>query len=164
MASELLENAMKFSYAPLQYAISIEMYLEEDQIIFYATNSVDPKTIEDFQTFIQRLLTEDTHKLYLEQLTRNAEHDAMEVVLDIFDVQEILSKFFFSDLIGKFMLNDLVKHVGRVAKRIRTPSLGPRMLRYSSCRFKGDYSYEKTLNKSTHISKSWDNPTRKWDR
>jgi hypothetical protein len=76
MANELLENALKFSYAPSQYAISIEMYLEEDKITFYATNSVDPKTIEDFQTFIQRLLTENTQELYMEQLTRNAEDDA----------------------------------------------------------------------------------------
>jgi hypothetical protein len=75
MANELLENALKFSYAPSQYAISVQMYLEEDKITFYATNSVDPKTVEDFQTFIQRLLTENTHELYMEQLTRNTEDD-----------------------------------------------------------------------------------------
>lgn len=32
IANELLENAMKFSYAPSQHAISIDVYLDEDAI------------------------------------------------------------------------------------------------------------------------------------
>ena len=73
IANELLENAMKFNYAPSPHPVSIEMYLEEDKISLYVTNSVHPQTIADFQNFIQRLLTEDTDELYMKQLTRNAE-------------------------------------------------------------------------------------------
>src|SRR5687768_13187016 len=72
MANELLENAMKFSYAPSQHTVSIEMFLEADVISLYATNSLDPATLEGFQAYIQRLLTEDPDELYMEQLERNA--------------------------------------------------------------------------------------------
>jgi len=73
IANELLENAMKFNYAPSEHPVSIEMYLAEDQLSLYVTNSVNPQTISDFQTFIQRLLTENTDELYMEQLMRNIE-------------------------------------------------------------------------------------------
>ncbi len=73
IANELLENAVKFSYAPSQHAISL-MYLEADAISLYVTNSVDPKSLVAFQQCIQRLLTEGIlHDLYLEQLMGNAE-------------------------------------------------------------------------------------------
>jgi hypothetical protein len=73
IANELLENAMKFAYAPSLYAISLAMYLEPDAISLYVTNSVDPQALATFQLCIQRLLTEDPHDLYMEQLRRNAE-------------------------------------------------------------------------------------------
>ena len=73
IANELLENAMKFSYAPSQYAISLAMYLEADAISLYVTNSVDPKSLVAFQQCIQRLLTEDPNDLYMEQLRGNVE-------------------------------------------------------------------------------------------
>jgi hypothetical protein len=73
IANELLENAMKFSYAPSQHAISLAMYLEADAISLYVTNSVDPKSLVAFQQCIQRLLTEDPNDLYMEQLTSNVE-------------------------------------------------------------------------------------------
>jgi hypothetical protein len=75
IANELLENAMKFSYAPSHYAISLAMYLESDAISLYVTNSVDPQALATFQQCIQRLLTEEPHDLYMEQLLRNAEAD-----------------------------------------------------------------------------------------
>ena len=59
IANELLENAMKFSYAPSHYPISLGMYLEPDAISLYVTNSVDPQALATFQQCIQRLLTED---------------------------------------------------------------------------------------------------------
>ena len=73
IANELLENAMKFSHSPSQHAISVDVYLDEDAISLYVTNSVNPNSLEDFQRFIQRLVTEDTDELFLEQLTHNAE-------------------------------------------------------------------------------------------
>lgn len=83
IANELLENAMKFNYAPSEHPVSIEMYLAEDQVSLYVTNSVNPQTIADFQTFIQRLLTEDTDELYMEQLMRNAEEEDTEEETDV---------------------------------------------------------------------------------
>ena len=69
VANELLENAMKFSYAPSQHAISIVMYLEADAVSFYVTNSIDPHAAASFQQAIERLLAEDIDSLYMEQLT-----------------------------------------------------------------------------------------------
>src|SRR5919202_6195572 len=60
VANELLENAMKFSYAPSQHAISVVMYLEADAVSFYVTNSVDPHAVAAFQQTIESLLTENT--------------------------------------------------------------------------------------------------------
>jgi hypothetical protein len=78
VANELLENAMKFSYAPSQHAIGIAMYLEADAVSLYVTNSVDPHAVASFQQTIARLLTEDIDALYLEQLTCNAESDSTD--------------------------------------------------------------------------------------
>jgi hypothetical protein len=75
IANELLENAVKFSYVPSHYAISLAMYLEPDAISLYVTNSVDPQALATFQQCIQRLLTEDPHDLYMKQLLHNAEAD-----------------------------------------------------------------------------------------
>lgn len=75
VANELLENAMKFSYAPSQHAISIAMYLESDAVSLYVTNSVDPHAVTLFQQAIARLLTEDIDTLYMEQLMHNAASD-----------------------------------------------------------------------------------------
>lgn len=75
IANELLENAMKFSDMPSQHAVYLSIYLEEKTISLYVTNSIDPNTIETFQHFIHRLLTEDTDTLYMEQLSRNAAGD-----------------------------------------------------------------------------------------
>src|SRR5437899_4498177 len=76
VANELLENAMKFSYAPSQHAISIAMYLEAEAVSLYVTNSVDPHAVAAFQQTIARLLTEDIDTLYLAQLTHNAVSDS----------------------------------------------------------------------------------------
>jgi hypothetical protein len=78
VANELLENAMKFSYASAQHAIGLAMYLGPDAVSLYVTNSVDPHAVESFQQIIARLLTEDIDTLYLEQLTHNAESGSAE--------------------------------------------------------------------------------------
>jgi hypothetical protein len=72
IANELLENAMKFSYAQSQHTVTIEMFLDVDAIKLYTVNSIAPDKIGAFQQFIGRLLTEDTDALYTEQLERNA--------------------------------------------------------------------------------------------
>lgn len=75
VANELLENAMKFSYAPAQHAIGLAMYLEANAVNLYVMNSVDPQAVAAFQQTIARLLAEDIDVLYLAQLTHNAASD-----------------------------------------------------------------------------------------
>lgn len=77
IANEVLENAMKFSYAShCSHMVSIEMFLEADAVSLYTSNCIDPDKIAPFQAYIQRLLTEDPDALYMEQLERNADDDA----------------------------------------------------------------------------------------
>ncbi len=71
IANELLENAIKFSYKPSSYPMSICLYLSNDALRFYVKNSVNPETVGQFQHLIQRLLTEDLDELYLRQLEGN---------------------------------------------------------------------------------------------
>lgn len=71
LANELLENAMKYNYASPEYPVSISMHLAQDNIRFYAINSVNPNAVATFQAFIRRLLTDDTHELWMNQLTKN---------------------------------------------------------------------------------------------
>lgn len=75
IANEVIENAMKYSYAPSRHTVSIEMFLESDSINLYTNNSIDPAKLEPFQKFIQRLLTEDPDELYMEQLESNADDE-----------------------------------------------------------------------------------------
>lgn len=73
IANELLENAMKYSYAPVHHAVSIGMLLDQDKVRFYVTNSIDPEQTRAFQSFIYRLLMEDPDELYMEQLLSDEE-------------------------------------------------------------------------------------------
>lgn len=75
IVNELLENAMKFSYTPAKKRIRIGMHLDENEIHFYVTNNIDPKTVKTFQATIQELLTEDPDELMMRQLTRHAESE-----------------------------------------------------------------------------------------
>lgn len=72
IANELLENAMKFSHAPANHSVTIEMFLDADVIRLYTVNGIAPERIAPFQFFAEQLLTSDTQALYLEQLERNA--------------------------------------------------------------------------------------------
>jgi hypothetical protein len=71
VANELLENVMKFSFKPADIPVSLGLYLHEDAFRFYARNAVDPQGVEAFQVRIQRLLTEDTGELFMQQLEKN---------------------------------------------------------------------------------------------
>ena len=75
IANELLENAMKFNYAPINHAVSIGMELQKDKVLFYVSNCVDPARSEAFQNQIQELLTEDPNELYMEKLVANEENE-----------------------------------------------------------------------------------------
>jgi hypothetical protein len=71
VANELLENAMKYNFAPVQHAVSITMELHVHEVRFYVTNCMNPKLLQPFQDFLRRILREDPDHLYMEQLTRN---------------------------------------------------------------------------------------------
>lgn len=72
IANELLENAMKFSFASSQHTVTIEMFLDTDAVRLYTANGIAPDAVAPFQQFIGKLLTCDTNELYIEQLERNA--------------------------------------------------------------------------------------------
>ncbi len=74
IANELLENAVKFSYRP-EFTIKIALYLSEDELRFYVSNSINPQSIGKFQDFIREILTEDPNDLYLRQLEKNADEN-----------------------------------------------------------------------------------------
>ena len=77
IANELLENAMKFNYSLLDGSgsINLAMELKEDRIVFYVSNYLTQTNGDTFKHFINRLLTEDTDELYMEQLMQNGEDD-----------------------------------------------------------------------------------------
>jgi hypothetical protein len=71
IANELLENLMKFSYEAANYPVCLALHLYQDQFNFYASNAIDPITVESFQARIQELLTKDIDTLYRRQLEQN---------------------------------------------------------------------------------------------
>jgi hypothetical protein len=62
IANELLENAMKFSYAPAQHAVSITMNLDQESVRIYTTNCIAPDSVKSFQRFVQELLAGDPQR------------------------------------------------------------------------------------------------------
>ena len=77
IANELLENAMKFNYPAAEHSIEFGIHLldrDKAQIVLYATNSVRPEQVTEFQEFIQELLVGDTEELFIRQMEINAEN------------------------------------------------------------------------------------------
>ena len=75
IANELLENAMKFNFAPAKHSVTIHMELLQNMILFYVSNFIDPKSVESFQDKINRILTDDPNELFMEQLMNNEEDE-----------------------------------------------------------------------------------------
>lgn len=69
VSRELLGNAVKYNYRP-KFMIEIGMYLHEDELRIYVTNSINPYKIWDFQNIIKRIMAEDITELFLEQMDR----------------------------------------------------------------------------------------------
>jgi len=72
IANELLENAVKFNHQPSAYPIAIALYLSDSDLRFYVTNSIDPRSVKNFQRLIRDLLTGDPDEMYIRQLENNA--------------------------------------------------------------------------------------------
>jgi hypothetical protein len=66
IANELIENAMKFNHEHSSHPISISLQLHKDRLVFRATNSVDPSTLDSFQDYIHQLTTSDPQEMYLQ--------------------------------------------------------------------------------------------------
>jgi hypothetical protein len=71
VANELLENLMKFSYESVDYPVGLALYLFKGEFRFYASNVIDPQSIESFQARIEEFLTSDLDDLYIRQVGRN---------------------------------------------------------------------------------------------
>lgn len=78
VANELLENAMKFSNTNTSYPVDITLQLHGKKIIFLVNNSINPENVNDFQAFIQEVLTEDPFELYIQHLEKSAEDDTIK--------------------------------------------------------------------------------------
>lgn len=113
IANELLENAMKFNDDDFDYPIIIQLYLCDDCIIFYLTNSISQLTAKKFQEYIQEVLHSDPQELYVSQL----EHNARE-------------EFVHSSRLGLLtMINDYMAKVGWKFETVQTK---PEVIRVST--------------------------------
>ncbi|MDJ1171486.1 DUF6272 family protein [Roseofilum sp. BLCC_M154] len=75
IANELLENAMKFNDETSEFPISIRLQVREDKIIFFTSNSIPPKDVSKFQTFLRKIEQVDPQTLYLEQLENSVKEE-----------------------------------------------------------------------------------------
>lgn len=113
VANELLENAMKFNDDDFDYPIIIQLYLFDDRIIFYLTNSISQPTAKKFQEYIQEVLNSNPQELYVNQL----EHNARE-------------EFVHSSRLGLLtMINDYMAKVGWKFETVQTK---PEVIRVST--------------------------------
>lgn len=78
ISNELLENALKFSEETEVSTIRISLYLFDDCLRFYVTNPVNSATSESFKAFVNRILKEDTHELYLALLEDRDQDSGVE--------------------------------------------------------------------------------------
>lgn len=76
IVNELLENAMKFNDEKSRYPISLMLQIHTEKLVFLSTNSVRPKAVKSFQTFIEELTTSDPSELYIRQLEKSAEDES----------------------------------------------------------------------------------------
>lgn len=113
--NELLENALKFSYVPANKPITAKLMLSMSQsdLVFYVVNGIDSERIPKFQTYIQKLLSEDTNEMYIQQMEENAlhnEHSRLGLLSLINDYEAQLAwKFEESQTSGVPMLTTMVK-------------------------------------------------------
>lgn len=77
IAGELIGNAVKFSFEP-NFLIGIALYLSDNELHFYATNSIRNEDAHSYRAFIQWILDGDPEALYIEQMEKNALEDSTE--------------------------------------------------------------------------------------
>lgn len=72
IANELIENAVKYTESSAYLPISISLYLYDDQIIFQATNYASQLRTQQYQGFIQEVLSSNLDDYYMQQLEKAA--------------------------------------------------------------------------------------------
>lgn len=76
IVNELLENALKYSDPESGLPIRISLYMSDDSLRFYITNSIAPLEISYFEEQITSILTRDTNELYIQRLEANAQDES----------------------------------------------------------------------------------------
>ncbi len=71
IANELLENSMKFNYEDSHQPVNIKLELMSDRVVFRSSNAIDPKSVDQFQSFIQELMAGDPSELLILQVEKN---------------------------------------------------------------------------------------------
>jgi len=74
IANELLQNAIQYHDENLG-DISIQLKLSDESLLLYVTNSIPPEQVDNFRSFIQKLLNTDPEEFYIHQMTRDREDD-----------------------------------------------------------------------------------------
>lgn len=78
ITNELLENSMKFSYEQANYPIKLGICLLEKNLVFIASNGVNPKALNRLKNFIDELTNAEIDELYFRQLEKGAEEKSEE--------------------------------------------------------------------------------------
>lgn len=86
ITSELLENSMKFSYEKANYPIKLGICLLEKNLVFIASNGVNPKALHRLKTFIDELNSAEIDELYFRQLEKGAEEKSEESRLGLLSI------------------------------------------------------------------------------
>ena len=76
IANELLQNATQYHDENLgSSSITIQLQLSDESLVLYVTNSIPPDQVDNFRSFIQKLLNTDPEEFYIHQMTRDREDD-----------------------------------------------------------------------------------------
>ena len=81
IANELLENAVKYSDDRASLPITISLYLYDQQIVFQVINYATATAVENYQQFIQAMLTADMDEFYTRQMEKAALGDGSNMGL-----------------------------------------------------------------------------------
>ena len=76
IANELLQNATQYHDENLgSSSITIQLQLSDESLVLYVTNSIPPDQVDNFRSFIQKLLNTDPEEFYIHQMTQDIEDD-----------------------------------------------------------------------------------------
>ncbi len=68
---------MKFNDEASNYQVTLQFQLSSEHLILRVTNSIPQKNVNNFQVFINELLTSEPQELYLRQMKRAEEDENM---------------------------------------------------------------------------------------